>query len=67
MLDPEARVLEILELGDDGRYVHTQAASDGQVQVAGFDGLTLDLAALWAEVEEFLSEDDEEGADSGEG
>jgi hypothetical protein len=67
MLDPESRVLELLELGDDGRYVHTRSVSEGQVQVTGFEGLTLDLDALWTEVEESLSDESEAGVESGEG
>jgi len=65
LLDPEARVLELLELGSDGRYVHTRSVSEGQVHVAGFEGLTLDLSALWIEAEDLLSDEDEPGVESG--
>jgi Uma2 family endonuclease len=47
IVDPEPRVLEIYELGADGRYVRTLGA-DGRVEsVPGCAGLTLDLPQLW--------------------
>lgn len=52
LVDPEARSIEILGLGDDGRYAHVVDAEDGTVEVPGCDGLTLDLEALWREVDE---------------
>jgi Uma2 family endonuclease len=61
IIDPQDRTLEILELGADGRYVHALAAADGVVErVPGGEGLTLDLDALWSEVERL-------GPESGEG
>jgi Uma2 family endonuclease len=51
LLDPEARTLEILELGAAGNYVHACDATAGSVDVPGCLGLTLDLDALWAEIE----------------
>jgi Uma2 family endonuclease len=61
IIDPQDRTLEILELGADGRYVHALAAADGVVERApGGEGLTLDLDALWSEVERL-------GPESGEG
>lgn len=52
IIDPQEGTLEILELGADGRYVHALAAADGSVDhVPGAPGLTLDLDALWSEVE----------------
>lgn len=52
LVDPEARSLEILKLGEDGRYVHALDAAEGTIDVPGCDGLTLDLDALWRELEE---------------
>lgn len=52
LIDPEARTLEIFELGADGRYVAAVVATDGQVPVPGCDGLVLDLSSLWREVDD---------------
>lgn len=61
IIDPQSLTLEILELGADGRYVHALAAADGVItRVPGAEGLTLDLDALWSEVERL-------GPESGEG
>ncbi|MDI1446586.1 Uma2 family endonuclease [Polyangium sp. 6x1] len=49
LVDPEARVLELHELGADGRYV-LDAAAEGKLRLPGCEGLELDLDALWAEV-----------------
>jgi Uma2 family endonuclease len=54
IVDPEVRVLEILELGADGRYAIALTASVGAHPVPGCDGLTLDLDALWAEIDRLL-------------
>jgi Uma2 family endonuclease len=53
LLDPEARTLEIFELGTDGRYVRALGATAGVVSpVPGCEGLALDLDTLWAEIDE---------------
>ena len=51
LVNPERRVVEILELGPDGRYVRAVAAADGTLDVPGCPELALDVTALWAEVE----------------
>ncbi|WP_081864920.1 Uma2 family endonuclease [Chondromyces apiculatus] len=66
LLDPEARLLEVLELADDGIYRHVLSAGEEQVNLARFEGLTLDLQALWSEVDTLLT-DEEEGPESEEG
>ena len=50
LLDPELRTLEVLELGDGGRYRIVLAASEGAPAIPGCAGLTFDLDALCAEV-----------------
>jgi Uma2 family endonuclease len=51
IVDPEVRVLEVLELGADGRYAIALTVSEGVHPVPGCEGLTLDLDALWAEID----------------
>lgn len=59
IVDPELRSIEILELSPDGRYTRALGASDGVFEtVPGCDGLTLDLDAIWAEIDR-LSEQSE--------
>lgn len=53
LLDPEARTLEVLARGDDGRFVEVLAAATGTHEVAGCEGLSIDLDALWAELDEW--------------
>jgi Uma2 family endonuclease len=54
LVDPEAQTLEVLRLGDDGHYVNALAAEGGSVDVPGCEGLTLDLDALWRELDRRL-------------
>jgi Uma2 family endonuclease len=52
LVDPELRTVEILELGEDGRYVVAHGASSGTIDpVPGCPGLTLDLDELWQKVD----------------
>jgi len=51
IVDPEVRALEILELGADGRYTIALTAAEGTHSVAGCEKLTIDLDALWAELD----------------
>jgi len=67
LLDPRTRLLEILELGADGRYAIAVSASEGTVAVPGCEGLTLDLNELWARVDRQLSFDETEDADKAPG
>lgn len=55
IVDPHLRSLEVLERDERGRYVRALAASTGVVAPPGLDGLTLDLDALWAEVDAELA------------
>jgi hypothetical protein len=53
LVDPKLRALEIYELGADNRYVRALAAAQGRLeQIPGCQGLTLDLDALWAEIDD---------------
>lgn len=67
LLDPRTRILEILELGVDGRYTIAVSASGGKVAVPACEGLTLDLDELWAEVDRlaFEASDEDGGGDEG--
>jgi Uma2 family endonuclease len=52
LVDTELRSFQILELGSDGRYVHAVDVTSGAIEpVPGCPGLTVDVDALWAEVE----------------
>lgn len=51
LLDPEARTLEVLARGEDGRFVEVLAEATGAHGVSGCEGLVVDLDALWAELD----------------
>lgn len=48
LVDPQARTLEVLELGADGRYTVALSAAEGAHAVPGCEGLVVDLDELWA-------------------
>ena len=59
IVDPQLRTVEVFELSD-GRYVRALGATEGvAVGVPGMGGLTLDLDALWFEVERLEREPDQ--------
>lgn len=52
LVDPELRMLEILELGSDSRYVHALGAASGVLdQIPGCQNLVVDLDALWQAID----------------
>lgn len=61
IVDPHLRSFEVLERDERGRYVRALGASHGAVSPPGMEGLTLDLDALWAEVDEELSASSDDG------
>ena len=57
LVDPELRSFEILELDAHGKYVHVVSATDGTVaEVPGCPELSLDIDALWRELDETIAE-----------
>jgi Uma2 family endonuclease len=64
LVDPQVRLVEILELSERGRYEIALSASEGTHAVPGCEELTLDLDALWAEVGK-LPDEDEAAPDEG--
>ncbi|MDI1450091.1 Uma2 family endonuclease [Polyangium sp. 6x1] len=60
LVAPDVQLLEILELGADGRYTIALQASNERVVVPGCEGLELDLADLWRTVDEANAEGGEE-------
>ncbi|MEP7121761.1 MAG: Uma2 family endonuclease [Byssovorax sp.] len=63
LLNPDARILEILELNGDGNYTILKSEQAGKVEVPGCEGLVIDLDQLWSETDRLLPEvEDEESA-----
>ncbi|WP_104976803.1 Uma2 family endonuclease [Sorangium cellulosum] len=62
LVDPDAQLVEIWQLGPDGHYVQVQPASEGMLRIAGLEGLELDLDALWIEVAPLLEDEDDDQA-----
>lgn len=61
LLNPDARMLEILELDESGCYLIVASEVDGKVAVPGCEGLVLDLDQLWSEADRLLPEDEPSG------
>lgn len=57
LVDPEARLVELYELGADGRYIRAASAERGKLAVAGCEGLELDLDAMWSQVAWVIGDD----------
>lgn len=59
LVDPEARLVEVYELGADSRYIHDVSSSEGKMALPGCEGLDFDLDALWSEVDWIIGSEDE--------
>ncbi len=60
IVDPELRSLEIFELGADGRYARALGASSGTLEsIPGCEGLSLDLDAAWAQIDQLERDEGE--------
>ncbi len=57
IVDPSARTFEVLRLTADGHYAIALTASEGRIEgIPDCEGLTVDLDALWAEVDRLLKD-----------
>ena len=60
LLDPEARTLEIFELGPAGLYTRVLGATEGALEpIPGCEGLRVDLDEMWEEMDRLGPEDPE--------
>lgn len=50
LVDPEAQTFEILTLDPAGHHTHVKSASEGLLEAPSFEGLSIDLDALWREL-----------------
>ncbi len=57
IVDPQLRTIEVLERAADGRYLRALGATSGTVSVPGCTDLTLDLDALWRDLDEAVEPD----------
>lgn len=61
LVDPDARIFEFYILGPNGRWIEAaDSASEGQVEIPGFDGLILNLDELWQQVDAIIEADEPE-------
>ncbi len=60
LVDPATRLVELFEMGPDGRYVYDISASEGKLELPGCEGLVLDLDELWSEVDWVVGEESKE-------
>ncbi|WP_394820675.1 Uma2 family endonuclease [Pendulispora albinea] len=61
LIDPELRSFEIFELGTNGKYMRMVAATEGTIDaVPGCPELTLDVSALWRDLDAYIAEAGEE-------
>lgn len=51
LVDMEGRFIDFLDLRPNPMWASPQSGSEGPVEVAGFEGLVLDLDDLWAEAD----------------
>jgi len=55
---PQLRSFEVFELGADRRYAHALSATEGVLAtVPGTEGLSLDLDALWSDLDRLEIDD----------
>ncbi|WP_394829519.1 Uma2 family endonuclease [Pendulispora albinea] len=65
LVDPDARIVEIFELGSDGRYVLALGAFEGRItSVPGCEGLELHLDDLWLQLDRLEGHDSPEAAEA---
>jgi Uma2 family endonuclease len=59
LVEPKARLIELFELGPDGRYIKVGTPAEGPIEVPGFEGLVIDQDELWKEIEPLLDNREE--------